>query len=353
MRQLTRYTGRTVLGGIAVALLVLLALNSIAVLVEGLRDIQNGFDFPELLLYVVATTPGRIYESLPFAVMIGALVGLGGLAGHSELVVMRTAGVSLLRIAWFAARPVLLVIIAGSLLGEFVVPVSDQWAEARKMALRGDQETFSARSGVWNREGDEFMHFNAIYPGGRLAGVARYRFDAERRLREASFSARARYLGDHWEEEDGVITRLGDTATQTDHFATRRWDSDLSPDLLTLTLMAPEALPVRQLGSYADYLGRQGLHAGAYKLAFWSKVLQPAVIFSLLLIAVSFVFGPLREATTGFRVFSGVLVSVVFQTSLKFLGPSSLVFGFPPFWAVMAPVLVSLVLGLVLLRRAA
>lgn len=353
MQQLSRYTGRTVLGAIAVALLVLLALNAIAALVEGLRDLQHNFDFPELLIYVFATMPARSYDSLPFSVLIGAIVGLGSLAGNSELVVMRSAGVSLLRIAWFAARPVLLVILAGSLVGEFVVPKADQWAESRKMALRGDQETFSARSGVWNREGDEFMHFNAIYPGGRLAGVARYRFDAQRRLREASFAARARYLDDHWVEEDGVITRLGDTAIETDHFASRRWDSDLSPDLLTLTLMAPEALPVRQLGSYADYLERQGLQAGAYQLAFWSKVLQPAIIFSLLLVAVSFVFGPLRESTTGFRVFSGVLVGVVFQTSLKLLGPSSLVFGFSPLWAVLAPVLACLAVGLVLLRRAA
>lgn len=353
MRQLSRYTGRTVLGAVAVVLLVLLALDAIAALIDGLRDLRNAFDFPELLLYVFVTMPARIYDSLPFAVLIGALVGLGSLAGSSELVVMRTAGVSLLRIAGFAARPVLLLIVVGGLLGEFVVPVSGQWAESRKMALLGEKETFSARSGVWNREGDEFIHFNAIYPGGHLAGVARYRFDADYRLREASFAARANFRGDHWVEEDGVITRLNDTATETDRFATRRWDTDLSPDLLTLTMMAPDALPMRRLGSYADYLERQGLQAGAYQLAYWSKVLQPAVIFSLLLVAVSFVFGPLRESTTGFRVFSGVLVGVVFQTSLKLLGPSSLVFGFPPFWAVMAPVLVCLAVGLVLLRRAA
>lgn len=39
--------------------------------------------------------------------------------------------------------------------------------------------------------------------------------------------------------------------------------------------------------------------------------------------------------------------------SLKLLGPSSLVFGFSPFWAVAAPVLICLLVGLILLRRAA
>lgn len=353
MRLLSRYTGRVVLGAILLVLLVILALSVIGALADGLGDLRNDYDFPELLLYVGATLPERAYESLPFAVLIGAMLGLGSLASSSELVVMRAAGVSLLRIAGFAARPVLLVILFGALLGEFVVPVAGQWAESRRMALRGEQESFSARSGVWNREGDEFMHFNAVYPGGRLAGVARYRFDDQRRLLEASFAARARFEGDHWVEEDGVISRFHADSVATERFETRRWDTGLAPDLVTLTLMPPESLPVRELRSYAAYLEGQGLRAGAYWLAFWSKVLQPAVIFSLLLIAISFVFGPLRESTTGFRVFSGVLAGVIFQVSLNLLGPSSLVFGFSPFWAVAGPVLGCLAVGLVLLRRAA
>ncbi|MFZ5653561.1 MAG: LPS export ABC transporter permease LptG [Pseudomonadota bacterium] len=353
MRQLSRYTGRVVLGAILLVLLVILALNVIGAIADGLGDLRNQYDFPELLLYIGATLPERVYESLPFAVLIGALLGLGSLAGNSELVVMRAAGVSLLRIAGFAARPVLLVILVGGLLGEFVIPQAGQWAESRRMALRGEQESFSARSGVWNREGDEFMHFNAVYPDGRLAGVARYRFDDQRRLLEASFAARARFEGDHWVEEEGVISRLGEDAVTTERFATRRWDTGLAPDLVTLTLMPPEALPVRELHGYATYLESQGLRSGAYWLALWTKVLQPAVIFSLLLIAVSFVFGPLRESTTGLRVFSGVVVGILFQTSLNLLGPSSLVFGFSPFWAVAAPVLGCLAVGLVLLRRAA
>ncbi len=353
MRLLSRYTGRAVLGAILLVLLVILVLNVIGALTDGLGDLRNDYDFFELLLYVGATLPERAYESLPFAVLIGAMLGLGSLAGNSELVVMRAAGVSLLRIAGFAARPVLLVILFGALLGEFVVPVAGQWAESRRMALRGEQESFSARSGVWNREGNEFMHFNAVYPGGRLAGVARYRFDDQRRLLEASFAARARFEGDHWVEEDGVISRFHADSVATERFETRRWDTGLAPDLVTLTLMPPESLPVRELRSYAAYLEGQGLRAGTYWLAFWTKVLQPAVIFSLLLIAISFVFGPLRESTTGFRVFSGVLAGVIFQVSLNLLGPSSLVFGFSPFWAVAGPVLGCLAVGLVLLRRAA
>ena len=72
MHLLSRYTGRVVLGAILLVLLVILALNVIGALADGLGDLRNDYDFPELLLYVGATLPERAYESLPFAVLIEA-----------------------------------------------------------------------------------------------------------------------------------------------------------------------------------------------------------------------------------------------------------------------------------------
>ena len=353
MRQLSYYVGKTVFASILIVLLVVLAIDVIASVVDGLGEIRNQYRFNNVLVNTLLTLPARIYSNIPFATLIGSLVGLGILAGNSELVVMRAAGVSLLRITGFVARPVLLVILLGGVLGEYLVPVTDQWAQSLKLMLRGDQESVSAHNGVWNREGQEYMHFNAVYPNGKLIGVTRYRFDDEQNLQEASFSARATYLGSHWLEEEGQVTQFFDDHTETEHFITRRWDTELSPDLLTLVLMPPESLAISNLRSYGEYLDVQGQKSGAYWLAFWNKALQPLVIMALVLIAVSFIFGPLREATMGYRIFSGVVVGIVFQTSLEMLGPSSMVFGFSPFWAVMSPIVVCVLVGLVLLRRAA
>lgn len=353
MRQLSLYVGKTVLGSILVVLLVVLAIDVIASVVDGLGEIRNQYRFNNVLMNTLLTLPGRIYSNIPFATLIGSLVGLGILAGNSELVVMRAAGVSLLRITGFVVKPVLLVIVMGAVLGEYLVPVTDQWAQSLKLMLRGDQESVSAHSGVWNREGNEYMHFNAVYPNGKLIGVTRYRFDDERKLQEASFSARATYLDSHWLEEEGQVTHFFENHTEVEQFITRRWETELSPDLLTLVLMPPQSLAISHLHSYGTYLDIQGQKSGAYWLAFWNKALQPLVIIALVLIAVSFIFGPLREATMGYRIFSGVVVGIVFQTSLEMLGPSSMVFGFSPFWAVMAPVALCIFVGLVLLRRAA
>ncbi len=81
-------------------------------------------------------------------------------------------------------------------------------------------------------------------------------------------------------------------------------------------------------------------------------MLQPFVTVALVLMAISFIFGPLRSVTLGQRVFTGVLVGFTFRIVQDLLGPSSLVFGFPPFLAVLVPATACAIAGLWLLRRA-
>jgi lipopolysaccharide export system permease protein len=117
-------------------------------------------------------------------------------------------------------------------------------------------------------------------------------------------------------------------------------------------VLPPEALSITGLWSYIHYLGEQGLNNGRYWLAFWTKVLQPLVTAALVLMAISFIFGPLRSVTLGQRVFTGVLVGFVFRIVQDLLGPASLVFGFTPLLAVALPATVCALGGLWLLRRA-
>lgn len=352
MQRLSRYVTAAVLGSIALVLLVVVALDAIGAVIDGMGDISHKFTFGQVLIYVAMTLPGRIYENLPMASLIGCLIGLGVLANNSELVVMRAAGVSVLRIVWMVLRPVLWLILLGALLGEYLVPYSDQYAESRRMLLKGGKSAQETDSGFWNKEGHDFMHFNAVYPGGVLFGVTRYRFNDEHRLLEASFAERATFQGDHWLEERGVVTNFMEDRTSTDTFVTREWQTNLSPELLNLIVFSPESLAIRSLYNYSEYLEEQGQEASKYELAFWKKALQPFTIVSLVLIAISFVFGPLRQVTMGYRIFAGVIVGLVFRTLQDLLGPASVVFGFSPFLAVVLPAIICSLIGLWLLRRA-
>jgi lipopolysaccharide export system permease protein len=87
------------------------------------------------------------------------------------------------------------------------------------------------------------------------------------------------------------------------------------------------------------------------ELAFWRKVLQPLATLALVLVAMSFIFGPLREGTMAARVFIGIIVGVVFRISQDFFGPASLIFGYDPLLAALSPIAVCWFGGMWLLRR--
>ena len=360
MRLLNAYIFRTTVVSILVVLLVITALDILAKLIDELGNLTSTYTFAEALIYVVLAIPSSFYQYMPFAGLVGGLVGLGSLASTSELVVMRAAGVSLLRLTWAVLKPVLWFIAAMLVFAEYVIPVSDQYAESRRSALlQGGNTALSAKGGVWNREGMLFMHFNSVQANGKLLGVTRYQYDDEQRLVLASFAETALYTANGWREENVVETRFLDAQSSSDKeelittatYSSRPWKTELSPNLLTILVQDTDNLAITKLYDYAQYLEKQSLDNGKYLLAYWGKVLQPLVIISLVLVAISFIFGPLREVTMGYRIFTGVVVGIVFQLTQKLLGPASLLYGISPLFAVLLPILFCFGVGLFLLAR--
>ena len=98
MRKLDRYIGLNVMGAILIVLVVVIFLNGLFAFLDELSSMRANYQLPQVLKYLLLTTPKRIYEVIPMAALIGCLAGLGSMAGHSELLVMRAAGVSLSRI---------------------------------------------------------------------------------------------------------------------------------------------------------------------------------------------------------------------------------------------------------------
>ncbi|WP_053980444.1 LPS export ABC transporter permease LptG [Marinagarivorans algicola] len=351
MRRINHYIGISVAGSILVVLLVIVALDVIAMLVDQLDNLKGNYVFSEAVIFTLLSMPSSIYEFLPLASLVGCLIGLGLLANTSELTVIRAAGVSVVRIIWAVMRPVLLFVAIALVLGEYVTPTLNQYAESRRAIALGHATALTGQRGVWNREGKEYMHFSAVLPNGKLLGLTRMLFDEHGRLLTMTYVESAIYQGDHWFEQDGVVTQLTAEGIHTEKFDSRRWQTEISPKLLSVIALKPSDLPMQRLLPYAEYLEKQGQNGKEYRLAFWQKSFQPLATLSLVMIAISFVFGPLRQVTMGFRVFAGVIVGIVFQTAQDLLGPSSILFGFAPLIAVLAPILLSFAIGVLLLRR--
>jgi len=349
---LDRYIGRSVLVAIFAVLGIIVSLALLFAFVDELGDIEGSYGLVDAAWYVLLTAPRRLYDMLPMAVLIGGLAGLGNLASHSELTIMRAAGVATLRIVWAVMKPMLVLMLAAVLLGEYIVPFSEARAQSSRALAQNEGMALGAKRGLWHRQGQEFIHINAAQTDALLYGVTRYQFDGQRRLLSASFAQSARYENGQWRLFGVVTTHLEERASRVEKHESEDWGITLAPELLGTLLLDPQMLPLAGLWRYIHYLSEQGLNNSRYRLAFWSKLLQPLVTAALLLLAISFIFGPLRSVTLGQRIFSGTLVGFVFRIVQDLLGPSSLVFGFPPLLAVLIPCIICMLAGVVLLRRA-
>lgn len=356
MTRLNRYIQKSVV----LAMLVVMALTTSVDLVFSLADelgaTDENYTALHALLFVLRTTPTAIYELLPFTALGGALIGLGFLASNNELVVIQTAGIRTWRVVWWAMKPTLVVMFLSLLLGEFVAPRLEQQAQSDRAVQQSGENAIRSGSGTWQRLGNEYIHINAIIPGGQeLIGITRYRLSADRQLVSSSFAANGRYVskaeGGYWELFDVVETLLSIDQIDTRSYLQVDWMVDLSPELLSVLLVEPQRQSISGLYRFASYFEAEGLEAGNYFLAFWKKLLQPLSTAALVLLAISFVFGPLREATMGFRIFVAIAIGLGFTIIQRLMEPASLLYGFSPVLAVLFPIMVCLLLGSILMQR--
>lgn len=352
MRKLDRYIVTTVAGSMLLVLVVVLSLDLLFGYIAELDDTEGDYQAFQALWYILLTLPRRIYDYLPLAAFIGCLIGMGALASSSELVVIRSAGVSLKRIIWAAMKPALALVVVGLLLGEYVAPQFEKLAQSQKVMAQSGDTNVAAATGFWHREEDSFMHFNAVQPDGTLVGVSLFSYDQAHGLETAVHARRGTYDGSDWLLHDVVQTRLTEDRTERKTWDTLRWETELTPDVLSVLIVKPDNLAITGLYTYARYLNSQDLNADQYWMSFWKKSLQPLATAVLVLVAISFVFGPLRSVTMGFRVFTGIIVGLLFKYMQDLLGPMSTIYGFNPILATLVPILLSAILGAILIRRA-
>lgn len=357
VNKLDSYLVRTISLTMLVAVVGLLGIMTIFTFLDQVQAMANDYNLRAVVMFCLYSMPRMFYETIPYAALIGCLAGLGLLANNSELIVMRASGVSTWSIAMSAVKPTLLLVILGLLVGEFILPGLETTARNdRQQALSGKDEIAPA-FGLWYREGDVYMHFDQVGPSGELGGITLYYFDGHHNLTRTLYARHAIYHANkgekYWQLENIRITDIFSDHTDTRKLKSMRWNINLEPDLLqTEILVSPDRMSIRELRKKIDYMNRQGLNSGKFEVGFWQKVLEPFATVGLVFVAISFIFGPLRESTMGMRIVAGLIIGILFKFVQDLLSPASLVYGFSPFVAIALPITVCFMIGYVLMRRA-
>lgn len=351
MNILERYIFRQVASSVFAVLLVILGLDVLIAFLDQMSNLNDHYTLSGAVHYVTWTMPRRLYEFVPLGTLVGVMIGLGMMASQSELTVMRAAGVSTTRILMTVFKPVMLMAVIGLLLGQWIAPVTEQRAQSVRAIAMAGGGSYSA-NGVWHKEGSTFIFINAVESGEKIHGITRYEFAHDLQLTRSSYARYGEYHQGAWVLEDILETRIYANQITTETLTEERWQSGLTPELLSIVVVEPVDLSISGLWDYSNYLTQQGVSADVYLQAFWAKLLQPLSIAALVLVGISFVFGPLRSVPIGQRIVTGVILGLVFKFAQDLLGPASSVYGFPPLLATLMPIVVCAIGGGYLLKRA-
>jgi len=314
VNTLDRYLYRTVLLYTAMAMAVLLALAALILFISQQGDIGVGsYSAADAFLFTLLNLPQSAFELLPIGALIGALMGLGNLAAGSELVVTRASGVSVWRIAWPVglAGVTLAVIMFG--IGEYAAPSMGQFAKREKTILKFADVSFAGTSSAWVKDGNRILRVQTGEVDRMFGGVFVFELDGPTRLRSIQRAARIE-VGDpgRWSLHNVETSRFEKDKVEGDKVSELTLRSTVNREFLGLAATDPQMLTLHGLASYIDHLRRNSLETAVYEIGYWSRIARVFAVIVVTLLALPFVFGPLRTTGAGTRTVVGALLGVVF-----------------------------------------
>lgn len=352
MNLLARYLSGQVLVASGFVLLALMVLFAFFDVLQELGSLgRNNYGLGQVVIVVLLNIPGHLYEILPVAALIGTLFALSRLVGNSEYAVMRVSGLSNWRVAGIFAVIGIVLSMLVLVLGEYAAPWSEQAAQRYKLSATRSVVAQQFRSGLWVKDGSSFINVREVMPDNTLRGVEIYGFNADGRLDWIRAADQARWKkGQSWELQQVVETRFDADGIRADRRERQNWQSVLTPDILSVLLVAPEKMSARTLWRYVAHLKENGQKATRYEFALWSKFISPFVIPIMMLIAIPFAIQGPRTSGTSSKIFIGILVGLGFYLLSRLFGHLGLLNDWPVMLVSGLPLLIFLAVALIGIR---
>lgn len=340
LRLYQRYLLRETLAAVFLILAAFLALFSFFDLINEMRSVgKGGYQFGHALVFVLLSFPGRVYELIPIAALIGTLYAVSTLARHSEITVLRVSGLSTRDLLMTLFRAAGLLALLTFLIGEGVVPFAERAAQdLRARALSNVVAQPGFRTGLWLKDGLSFVNVQAATPDAKLVGIRIYTFDRDSELKSVREAKEGEFQPpDRWRLTDVVSTVLQGDVAHVEHHDTQEWRSSLNPDLLSVLMVAPERMSLYGLVNYTRHLMENKLKTGRYEIAIWKKLAYPLAAMVMVALALPFGYTHNRVGGVSLKIFAGVMVGILFHMLNGLFSSLGVINSWPPFASAATP----------------
>lgn len=279
---------------------------------------KGGYTINHAIAAISLSIPWRSYNLFPTAAVIGALLGLGQLAGTSELTALRAVGLSRRRLTASVAFPLALLTLLMVANGETLAPWGEERGQSLK-SLRNTDMVVAQYSGLWAREGEMFLNAHTGEQkqtnGDRwleLRGVRLFQFEADGRLQSIANVEVAEHRPGGWLLRNVERITFGPKSVTRIKVPEERWDSKLDEAALAASVTSPHNMGSLELRDSIAYRVRNGLESGEFEQIYWGRWFYAFNVLALCLAAIPFAFGTLRSGGYGKRLFLGIVFALGF-----------------------------------------
>jgi lipopolysaccharide export system permease protein len=354
MKIINRYLAVSLLRGYLPVLAIFLAVFSLIVFVEELDEVGKGrYTFWTASEFLLLTLPSRFVFLAPFVALLGSITALGGLANGRELIALQAGGISPSQIAWSVMKVGAVFIVVVGFLEEVVTPPLDQEAYFKRSMALSDSGAYKGKQGIWFREGRRFVRIHEIRYGGIPGGIDIFEFNEGGQMITYMHAEEA----DIMNPQKWILKNIRKQVIQgfhvsSEHLVSLEWESLLKQKEMRLLTLPSSSLAPSELYAYIEVLKQKKQNSLRYELSFWDKLFMPLNTGLMILAALPFVFGPLRTAAAGKRVFIGSMAGLGYYLMTEIFKHVGILFGVSPFLTTATPFLILSVVTFVFWRRA-
>jgi lipopolysaccharide export system permease protein len=308
----------------------------------------NKYSFLDSIYVLLLNAPLLIYKRLIVIMLIGTILALGNLAGTSQLIVARSVGVSIGKIAVVVIAFILFLYTVIASFGELVAPQLAEYAQQYKTKQLGKTETQSFQQHIWIKDNDLVVHMGKNYDGENFADITV--FNIQNNTLQDTTWAKRMHIDNNSATLGGVHTHhiKGDTVifTQT---ATATLPLVFDNTLLETLKKDPLDISIVDIYTQVAFLSANGLKSGIFQIELYKRLLKPFILITTILFAMLFIFGSMRNATMGKKLFLGIAISLVLELYLRISGALVLKFEYNYFLVVALPIIIFFLINIRLL----
>ena len=356
MKILDRYITKTLLKYSLSAMMVLVSIFAFFKFLEEVNDIGRvSYTLLDAVIYIGFLLPKITYEVSSVIILLGAVLGLGHLAAHSELIVMRSSGISIAKITKITLRVSISFVILAMILGEFIAPWSYNQAQIYRAKALGETIVTSNQQGFWIKDKDNFIHVEKNLDGKVFNNVTLIKKKSANLLDSVVYSDKAIFDKGKLSLQKTSYYQVDSTGkfTKIKQENRKQYQSEVAfdKDLINSLKKDPRELSTFQLFKHIGFLSQNGLSTGDYEAEFYKRTMKPITLVAMILLVVPFVFGSLRNASLGKRIFLGIVISLIFHQFSKLGVWVPKILNLDYFLSASLPTLIVLIFALFILYR--